>query len=421
MRHILPICAFAAFGLTALEPAVARVQEETENGFVVQLGVDVPASPDDVWEELVHPERWWNDANTFSGDAANLTLDPRAGGCFCEVLPGDDAPKGAPRGGAEHMRVIYVETPRALRMAGALGPLQPDPVTGILTMVLQKTDTGTRVMWEYAVSGRVRKPDMAAAMDAVLTSQIVGLGEKLGARIAPRKHPDAEDEAAYEPAKEADDTDKPDAKETDKPDAKDGAKTGSDEAEAPDEGEEKDETGKGEAKSAKSADGNSDEADGEEADGEEVADSKADLSDEGDDEKPAKGKDDKAKVKPDKPKDDEGVLSEEGDDDAEAEKTVKDKGGKAMSENAGDKVDEWVLFDEEEDATEPVEPEDGKKEKAKAKAESNKGKAKADGDEPGLTKKDKGDAEADEAEAKDDEAKPVKPAKDAGKSPIIGR
>jgi uncharacterized protein YndB with AHSA1/START domain len=138
MRNIFLICAVALIGLASAQPAAARVQEESETGFVVQLGVDVPASPEDVWKELVQPEQWWDDANTFSGNAANLSLDPRAGGCFCELLPAEDTTKGAADGGAEHMRVIYVEPPRALRMTGALGPLQPDPVTGILTMVLQK-------------------------------------------------------------------------------------------------------------------------------------------------------------------------------------------------------------------------------------------------------------------------------------------
>jgi hypothetical protein len=63
-------------------------------------------------------------------------LHPRAGGCFCEVLPNLEPPDAAPRGGAEHMRVVYAEDARVLRMIGALGPMQSEAVTGVLTIVL---------------------------------------------------------------------------------------------------------------------------------------------------------------------------------------------------------------------------------------------------------------------------------------------
>lgn len=64
--------------------------------------------------EEVHA--WWDAANSYSGDAANFYLEPRALGCFCEKLPGG--------GSIAHMQVVYVEPGAVLRMLGGLGPLQ---------------------------------------------------------------------------------------------------------------------------------------------------------------------------------------------------------------------------------------------------------------------------------------------------------
>ena len=181
MRQILSLAAIVLSGLAYAPPVAAKVHEETPVSFVVRTGVVVPASPEVAWDMLVRPSLWWSEAHTFSGNAANLSLHPRAGGCFCELLPNKDAPSAAPRGSVEHMRVVYAEDARALRMVGALGPMQSDAVTGVLTIVLSPGEAGTRILWEYAVSGHYRKPGMAASVDAMLTGQILRLGEKLGA------------------------------------------------------------------------------------------------------------------------------------------------------------------------------------------------------------------------------------------------
>lgn len=165
-------------------PALAEVKETSSSGFVIQLGVDVPASQQATWDALVAPRKWWSAEHSYSGDAANFSLDPRAGGCFCEVLPNKSSPKAAPRGSAEHMRVVYVEQPRALRMTGALGPLQAGAGTGTLTVILKPQGQGTRVLWEYDYGGYVRGdvPSLAKAVDGVLAEQMLRLGELLGAR-----------------------------------------------------------------------------------------------------------------------------------------------------------------------------------------------------------------------------------------------
>jgi hypothetical protein len=81
------------------------------------------------------------------------------------------------------MRVVYAEQPRALRMVGALGPLQSEALSGTLTIQLKPIDGGgARILWEDIVGGFMRpKPeDFAPAVDKVLAEQLARLSGKLG-------------------------------------------------------------------------------------------------------------------------------------------------------------------------------------------------------------------------------------------------
>jgi hypothetical protein len=181
---------FAIFAGALLMPSAAmgEVRESSPSGFVIQIGLDVPADQQAAWDALIAPRKWWSAEHSYSGDAANFSLDARAGGCFCEVLPSKVSPKAAPRGSVEHMRVIYVEQPRALRMSGALGPLQAGAGNGTLTVILKPEGGGTRMLWEYAYGGYLRGdvPAMAKAVDSVLTELALRLGKLLGARGGPQ-------------------------------------------------------------------------------------------------------------------------------------------------------------------------------------------------------------------------------------------
>lgn len=184
MRAWAPAGALALAALPSL--AHADVVALSDNGFVVRHSVEVDVVPAGVWARLVSPASWWNSEHTFSGDAANLTLDARAGGCFCEVLPARDG-ANEPRGGVEHMRVVYVEADRALRMSGGLGPLQSEGVGAALTMTLKPLDGGgTRVVWEYVVGGylRYKTGQIAPAVDKVLGEQMARFASELGPRAA---------------------------------------------------------------------------------------------------------------------------------------------------------------------------------------------------------------------------------------------
>ena len=181
MRHFLTGLTAALSAIVA-GPAAAEVVGSSDSGFVSHGVVEVPADPDAVWDMLFRPSEWWNGAHSYSGSAANLTLEGVAGGCFCEAIPGSN---GAAAGQVEHMRVIYVHPgARTLRLAGALGPLQSEAVTGVLTMTVEAEGLGSMVTWDYVVGGHMRMPmtEMAPLVDQVVGEQLTRLAAVMSAR-----------------------------------------------------------------------------------------------------------------------------------------------------------------------------------------------------------------------------------------------
>lgn len=167
-------------------PAVGEVTASSDAGFVSRNVVDVKATPQEAWSALVSPSGWWNGQHTYSGDAANLSIDARAGGCFCEKLPGTkDASSGEARGSIEHMRVVYAEPGKVLRLSGGLGPLQSEAVNGTLTVTLKPGEGGaTHVTWEYVVGGYMRHKaaEIAPLVDQVMREQLGRLAAKLNSK-----------------------------------------------------------------------------------------------------------------------------------------------------------------------------------------------------------------------------------------------
>lgn len=149
-------------------PAGAEVKEASDSGFTVSQVRTVAATPDAVWAALVAPARWWSPAHSWSGDAANLSLDPKVGGCFCERWPA---------GQAEHARVVHVTQGKLLRLSGALGPLQSEALTGTLSFQLMPEGAGTKISVDYVVGGHARfaLKDIAPAVDQVIGEQVTRL------------------------------------------------------------------------------------------------------------------------------------------------------------------------------------------------------------------------------------------------------
>jgi hypothetical protein len=185
--------AVLAFGMAVgAVPAAAEVTRTTDNSFVSRNEVVVKATPKEVWLALITPSGWWQSAHTWSGDAKNLSLMPQAGGCFCETIPEVDEPgRFTLEGSVEHMRVVQAYPEAALRMVGSLGPLQSEPVAGVLTIVLSKHEKGTRIVFEYNVGGSMRYevPVIAKAVDGVMAAQIASLAKPLGVIALPPPAP----------------------------------------------------------------------------------------------------------------------------------------------------------------------------------------------------------------------------------------
>jgi hypothetical protein len=152
--------------LCACTAAAAAVQV-APNGYVVHIEAEVDGSPSKVYKTLVgEVSQWWNPAHTYSGDARNLVIDARPGGCFCERLPGG--------GGVEHLRVVNVQPPGLLRMNGALGPLQGSGLAGALTFRITPAPKGTKLEMTYSVGGFMEGgfEKMAPAVEGMLAEQV---------------------------------------------------------------------------------------------------------------------------------------------------------------------------------------------------------------------------------------------------------
>src|SRR5258708_17943821 len=107
--------------------ARAEVADSAQGGFTVKQTVTVTAPAAKAWAALLDVKTWWDKGHTWSGDAANLSLEAApGGGCFCEKLPGG--------GGVRHMTVVFVDPGKLLRMTGGLRPLQAMPVPALMTL-----------------------------------------------------------------------------------------------------------------------------------------------------------------------------------------------------------------------------------------------------------------------------------------------
>ena len=140
--------------------------------FMIESVVTTTAAPTAAYAALTRKvSQWWDPAHTWSGSARNLSIDARAGGCFCEKL--------GQGGSVQHARVIWAQSGKILRLEGAFGPLQDMAVSGVLTFKLAPEGTGTKLTLTYRVAGAftMDSAKLAPLVDQVLTLQLKRLGE----------------------------------------------------------------------------------------------------------------------------------------------------------------------------------------------------------------------------------------------------
>lgn len=125
--------------------AQADVLHSSESGFEIKMSVSVPATPEQAYQQFLEIDEWWSPEHTWFGKAENLSLEPRAGGCFCEK-EGDQS--------VLHMTVSYVSPNREVRLLGGLGPLQEMGLHGVLTFkFIPVSDNETTIVQLYRVTG----------------------------------------------------------------------------------------------------------------------------------------------------------------------------------------------------------------------------------------------------------------------------
>lgn len=176
-RKVLLAIAFCAAGAGL---AAAEVADSSAGGFTVKATFTIQAAPDAVYQRLLHIGDWWNSEHTYSGDAHNLSIEEKAGGCFCEKLPNG--------GSVQHMEVLFIAPGKTLRMGGGLGPLQGIASSGSMTIKLSPADGGTKLEMNYAVAGYLPAGmnTLAVPVDSVLTGQFTRL-KNLSERGDPAK------------------------------------------------------------------------------------------------------------------------------------------------------------------------------------------------------------------------------------------
>ncbi len=160
----------AVLGVFACAVGRAEVTGSGPSGFSLKIETSVGNTPEEVFKRFTQIGRWWDPADTYSGDAANLALTAKPGGCFCETLPGG--------GFVEHMNVVYAAPGKAIRLSGGLGPLQAMGATGALTFEFKPDGANTRLVATYNVTGFASGQGfakVAAAVDAMLAGQVARL------------------------------------------------------------------------------------------------------------------------------------------------------------------------------------------------------------------------------------------------------
>lgn len=167
-------CIFCAIFLLHTPPGKASTESVAENGFIVTNSVTVAATPAQSWKALTeNVDAWWpKDHSWWNG---TFSMSATAGGCFCEVS-GDRS--------AEHMRVVFVDPDKTLRMTGGLGPLQGMGMFGALNWQFSSSDEApdaTTITLRYHVQGYSASgyADLAPVVDKVQGLQLQALADFL--------------------------------------------------------------------------------------------------------------------------------------------------------------------------------------------------------------------------------------------------
>jgi hypothetical protein len=160
-------CVVAVLAAAFLPAANAEVTDAASNGFSIRHIMRVSIAREELYRIAIdNVGEWWNADHTVSGNAANLYIEARPLGCFCEKI-GD-------QGGLVHLTVTFVNPNVVIRLSGGLGPLGLMGVSGNMTWEFEDSDDGSILTLNYSVGGYVEGglDELAGAVDGVLVEQM---------------------------------------------------------------------------------------------------------------------------------------------------------------------------------------------------------------------------------------------------------
>lgn len=143
----------ATLGLAAT-PASAEVIARTADSFTLRFERRTEAPPAVIATLMGRPYAWWDGAHSYSGDAANLSVDEQVGGCWCEALPDGSV--------FRHGKVLAIEADR-LVFDAPFGPMHGKTTRADLVVSWPETNGGRSIVWTLTVEGA----GLGALADAV--------------------------------------------------------------------------------------------------------------------------------------------------------------------------------------------------------------------------------------------------------------
>lgn len=175
MRTHVPLAMLASVMLLP-GIALAEIKSSSPTGFTLEQRIEVGTSAERSWQALVGEiDAWWPRDHTWWGAESRLDIEPHAGGCFCER----DGERSA-----EHLRVVFVDSPNTLRLTGGLGPLQGMGLHGALEFRITPRDGGGSAIRMLYTAGGYSATDLsglAPVVDRVQGVQLAALQAHLDA------------------------------------------------------------------------------------------------------------------------------------------------------------------------------------------------------------------------------------------------
>jgi hypothetical protein len=143
---VFQVALLGVFGFRMIaNPVEAQVHSVGAQGFEVRVAKTSAKSSIETSQAFVkNIGKWWSGDHTWSGKAANLSLDLER--CVLIEELGDG-------GFCRHMELAHYEPGKLIRLTGGLGPLKEMGLDGTLTIRFTEKEGQTLIEAKYAVHG----------------------------------------------------------------------------------------------------------------------------------------------------------------------------------------------------------------------------------------------------------------------------